>query len=134
MEIEGRALLAGVAEGEALVLSAPISFWGGVDATTGNIIDKRHPQAGASVAGRVLVMPYGKGSSSASSVLAECLRLGTGPRAIVLDLSDEILLAGALVAGELYDAACPIIVVPSIADFESGRRYRIEAGSAAELS
>lgn len=127
MAAEQRVLLAGFAEGEALVLEAPISFWGGVDAASGDIIDPRHPQAGSSVAGRVLVMPHGKGSSSASSVLAECLRLGTGPVAIVLDHGDEILLAGALVAGELYDRACPIVVVLSIVEFESGRRYRVDA-------
>lgn len=127
-------MLHGMAEGEALVLSAPISFWGGVDAITGDIIDRRHPQAGSSVARRVLVMPHGKGSSSASSVLAECLRLGTGPAAIVLDHSDEILLAGALVAAELYDVTCPIIVVPSLAGFESGRGYRVDGNVVTALN
>lgn len=116
-----------------MVLSAPISFWGGVDAATGLIIDRRHPQFGGSVAGRVLVMPHGKGSSSASSVLAECLRLGTGPCAIVLDHSDEILLAGALVARELYGVTCPIVVVPAIAPLESGRRYRVDARGVTEV-
>jgi predicted aconitase with swiveling domain len=134
MEAEARALLEGVAEGDALVLTAPISFWGGVDAATGNIIERRHPQAGASVAGRVLVMPHGKGSSSASSVLAECLRLGTGPCAIVLDQSDEILLAGALVARELYGVTCPIVVVPGAAGLQSGRRYRVDAGGVTPAS
>ncbi|MEE8331379.1 MAG: DUF126 domain-containing protein [Acidimicrobiia bacterium] len=127
MTTDQRVLLAGIAEGEALVLEEPISFWGGVDSASGHIIDQRHPQAGSSVAGRVLVMSHGKGSSSASSVLAECLRLGTGPAAIVLDHGDQILLAGALVAGELYDRSCPIVVVASIAGFESGRRYRVDA-------
>ena len=128
-----RALLEGSAEGELLVLEAPLSFWGGVDAATGDIIDGRHPQAGANLAGRVLVMPHGKGSSSASSVLAECLRLGTGPCAIVLDHSDEILLAGALVARELYGVTCPIVVVPAIAPLESGRRYRVDARGVTEV-
>lgn len=134
MAAEVRVLLAGTAEGEALVLTAPISFWGGVDAASGAIIDERHPQFGSSVGGRVLVMPHGKGSSSASSVLAECLRLGTGPCAIVLDQSDEILLAGALVAGELYDRACPIVVVGSIAEFQTGRRYRVDGGGVSPVA
>ena len=124
-----RALLEGSAEGELLVLEAPLSFWGGVDAATGDIIDGRHPQAGANLAGRVLVMPHGKGSSSASSVLAECLRRGTGPAAMILDHSDEILLVGALVAEELYGTRCPIIVVDSVAGFESGRQCRVEGAA-----
>ena len=118
----------GEADGEVLALSAPLSFWGGVDATTGDIIDRRHPQFGESVRGKVLVLPHGKGSSSASSVLAECLRLGTGPAAILLDESDEILLAGAVVAAELYGAACPIVVVDSITGLTSGQACRVGDG------
>jgi predicted aconitase with swiveling domain len=126
MEAEGRALLAGKASGELLALSAPVSFWGGVDVATGEIIDRRHPQFGRSVAGKILALPHGKGSSSASSVLAECLRLGTGPAAIIVDHSDEILLAGALVARELYGAVCPIVVTASIEELRSGDWCRVD--------
>ena len=118
----------GEATGEVLALSAPLSFWGGVDASTGEIIDRRHPQYGESVRGRVLVLPHGKGSSSASSVLAECLRLDTGPAAIVLDQSDEILLAGAVVAAELYEVVCPIVVADSIDGFRTGQTCRLTGG------
>lgn len=128
MEIEGRVLLSGFAAGETLVLTEPISFWGGVDPASGEIIDKRHPQAGETVAGKVVGLTHGKGSSSASSVLAECLRIGTGPAALLLDHSDEILLAGALVAAELYDRVCPIVVVPSVAAMESGHHCRVDGG------
>ena len=120
-----RVLHGGEAEGEVLALTAPLSFWGGIDAATGDVIDRRHPQFGESVRGRVLVLPHGKGSSSASSVLAECLRLGTGPAAIVLDESDEILLAGAVVAAELYGSVCPIVVAESIDGFSDGQPCRI---------
>ncbi len=65
-------------------LHEPLSFWGGIDPTEGRIIDPHHPQLGESITGRVLVIPAGRGSSSSSSVLAESLRLGTGPAAIVL--------------------------------------------------
>ena len=121
--VEGRALLAGSAVGELLVLETPLSFWGGVDAETGDVIDRRHPQYGANLAGRIVVMPHGKGSSSASSVLAECLRLGTGPAAMILDHSDEILLVGALIAEELYGNGCPIVVVDSLRGLSSGRTH-----------
>lgn len=99
------------AVGTALVLSEPLSFWGGVDPTDGTIIDRHHLQAGESVRGRVLVMPSGRGSSSSSSVLAETIRVGTGPVAIVLAEPDGILALGALVASKLYGRTTPVVVV-----------------------
>src|SRR3990170_243271 len=89
-------------EAEPLVLTEPLSFWGGGDPNTGVIIDVRHPQSGEVVSGRVLIMPAGRGSSSSASVLAEMIRLGTAPSRVVLDQPDPILLLGAWVAKELY--------------------------------
>lgn len=108
---EGRPLLAGAAVGSALVLDEPLSFWGGVEVGTGRIVDAHHPQHGASLAGRILVLPSGRGSSSSSSVLAESLAAGTGPAAILLGESDPILLVGAVVASELGHARCPVVVI-----------------------
>jgi predicted aconitase with swiveling domain len=88
-----------------------LSLWGGLDPTTGDIIDQRHPQWGANVTGKVLVMPVGKGSSSASSILLEAVLLGTAPAAIVLAELDAILALGAAVARELYGSAPPVVVV-----------------------
>jgi predicted aconitase with swiveling domain len=93
-----------------LLLDEPLSFWGGVDETTGEIIDRRHPQAGETVTGTILVLPAGRGSSSSSSVLTETLRRGTGPAGIVLARPDHILAIGALIAGELYGRSCPVVV------------------------
>jgi uncharacterized protein len=111
-ELAARPLLAGEAAGPALVLEAPLSLWGGLDPHTGRVSDPHHPQFGATVTGRVLVMPAGRGSSSSSSVLAEAVRLGTAPLAILLAEPDEILVLGALVAEELYGRTCPILVLP----------------------
>jgi len=105
-------LVGGHAEGEALVLDEPLSFWGGLDPVTGRIVGQRHPQVGSIVTGRVLVMPSGRGSSSSSSVLAESLRLGTGPAAIVLREPDEIIVLGALVANLLDGSAYPVVLLP----------------------
>lgn len=105
-------LLAGAARGEALVLDEPLSLWGGMDPATGRITDRRHPQAGEDASGRVLVMPAGRGSSSSSSVLAEAIRAGTAPAALLLSEPDEIVLLGALVAEELYGVRCPVVVLP----------------------
>ena len=112
VELQGRALLAGEAAGTALVLEAPLSLWGGLDPGSGRLCDHHHPQLGATIAGRVLVMPSGRGSSSSSSVLAEAIRLGTAPLAILLAEPDEILVLGALVAEYLYRRTCPIVVLP----------------------
>ncbi len=107
----GRTLVPGEASGSALVLDAPLSLWGGLDPETGDIIDQRHPQWRANVTGRVLVMPVGKGSSSASSILLEATRLGTAPAAILLAEPDAILALGAAVARELYGVGPPVVVL-----------------------
>ena len=123
---EARTLVAGQARGPALILDEPLSFWGGVDPATGDIIDVHHPQREANVAGRVLVMPSGRGSSSSSSVLAECIRAGTAPVAIVLVESDPILALGAIVARELYGRAIPVVVAPG-ATFRTGELVTVRA-------
>ena len=108
--MDGRSLVEGPVEGTALVLAEPLSFWGGLDPVTGEIVEANHPQRGEVVTGRVLVMPSGRGSSSSSTVLAESIRLGTAPAAIVLGEADEIVAVGALVAAELYGAVMPVFV------------------------
>ncbi len=114
MELTAHVLVAGNAEGPALVLSEPLSLWGGVDPHTGVITDQHHPRAGAGTAGCVLVLPHGRGSSSSSSVLAECIRAQTGPVALVMEQADSILALGALVAAEMYpDRPCPVVVMPA---------------------
>jgi predicted aconitase with swiveling domain len=100
---QGEVLIAGTAgaRGEALIMTAPISFWGGVDPKTGRVADPRHPQSGESVAGRVLFLPGTIGSSSASAVLLELVHAGIAPAAVVLHEPDAILLLGLIVAREM---------------------------------
>lgn len=99
--------------GECLALTAPISFWGGVDPRSGLIIDARHPQRGASVAGTVLALPGTIGSSSASAVLLELVHAGKAPAALLLDAPDAILLLGLVVARELGWPAPPALRLPA---------------------
>ena len=106
---EARTIVAGHATGIALVLDEPLSFWGGLDPATGHLIDTHHPQLGESVIGRVLVMASGRGSSSSSYVLAEAMRVGTAPAAIVLREPDGIVALGSIVARELYGLSMPIV-------------------------
>lgn len=121
-----KAYAPGEAEGSALVLAQELSFWGGVEVETGNIIDHSHPDIGGNVAGRILVMPSGRGSSSSSSVLAEAIRLGTGPLGIVLARPDPILTVASLVAQSLYGVRCPVVVC-AIDGFATGDRLRISS-------
>ena len=107
-------LVPGVASGPVLALAEPLSLWGGVDPESGLIVEPSHPDHGRSIAGRVLAMPAARGSSSSSSILAELLRLGLGPLAIVLGERDEILVVGAVVARELYGVACPIVLLDPV--------------------
>lgn len=110
----GTPLVPGTADGTMLVLDEPISFWGGVDPDTGRVADHRHPQSGSIVTGAVVVMATGRGSSSSSTVLAEMIRTGAGPAAIVLGQPDAVIVLGAVVASELYDLVMPILTLPTV--------------------
>jgi predicted aconitase with swiveling domain len=107
-ELTGESLHPGTARGPLLVLTEPVSFWGGVNAD-GVVVDRHHPQRGTSVAGRVVVMRDGRGSSSASAVLAEQIRSGHAPAALLVGERDAVLLLGALVAAELYGVRMPVV-------------------------
>ncbi len=106
-----RTLVAGEASGLVLALDESLSFWGGFESESGTIIDQAHPQVGESLAGRVVTMAVGRGSSSASTVLAEAIRLGTGPAALIMREPDEIVNLGAIVADELYGITMPVLIV-----------------------
>lgn len=128
MSRDGRTLTGGAVTAAVLVLDEPLSFWGGMDPHDGRIIDRNHPQHGEVVTGRVLVMAAGRGSSSSSSVLAEAIRLGTAPAALVLGEPDAIIALGALAAAELYDRPVPIVVVPSWHELATGDVVRVAGG------
>lgn len=121
--------MSGDVTGRALVLSEALSLWGGMDPQTGELIDAHHPQRGARLSGRVVVMPSGRGSSSSASVLAEAVRAGTAPAAIVVGEPDLILAIGSAVAEELYGRIVPVVVLDAeaIAAIPDGATVRIGA-------
>ena len=85
-----------------LRLTEPLSFWGGLDPETGMITDQHHPQYGESIAGRSLVMPGTRGSTSSPGRLVEAIRLGNGPTKITLPHPDLTVMAAIKVAELLY--------------------------------
>ena len=102
MTLQGELLLDGRAvRAVAMALTAPISFWGGVNPKTGEIADVRHPEHGKCISGRALLIPATVGSSSAAAVLLELVYAGLAPSAIVLHEPDAILLLGLIVAREM---------------------------------
>jgi predicted aconitase with swiveling domain len=130
----GEVLVAGAAgSGLALVLSAPISFWGGVDPRSGRIVDVRHPQCGNAIGSRVLFVPATIGSSSASAVLLELVRNGHAPAALVLHEPDAILLLGLIVAREM-GWPVPMAVKLDRERFAAFAGKRVEVGTDGRLS
>lgn len=125
--VKARPLAAGAAEGTALVSNKPISFWGGLDPKTGRIIDLRHDRCGEMAAGRVFVFPAEKGSSTASAVLLELIRIGKAPAAIITRELAPILVLGAVVAQQLYGMTVPILQVAQedVPKMKDGMRLRV---------
>jgi uncharacterized protein len=97
--------------GAVLLLDEPLSFWGGFDPRTGIILDIHHPQRGQNLTGKILMMVETRGSGSAPGNLAEAIRLGTAPAAIILVQPDINLSVGSRVAETLYGKTCAIISV-----------------------
>lgn len=111
MELTGRPLVSGAARGRLRVAEQPLSFWGGYDAATGEIIDGRHDLAGLCAAGLVLAIPGSRGSSTTAAVLLEAVRQGTAPVALLTRGVDTFLALAAIVAGELYGTTLPVVAL-----------------------
>lgn len=101
----------GSATGRLVVSAAPLSFWGGYDSATGEVIDRRHPLSGQRLAGCVLALPWTRGSSTTTAVLLESVRLNTAPAAILLPAPDTFIALASVVAHELYGRGFPVLVV-----------------------
>jgi predicted aconitase with swiveling domain len=98
MKFTGRKIAAGVAQGEALVTSQGISFFGGVDAETGVVVERGHELEGQSIAGKVLVFPTGKGSTVGSYTLYRLKFNGKAPAAVINAECETITAVGCIIA------------------------------------
>jgi predicted aconitase with swiveling domain len=109
MEIAATCVLPGTGDGLLLFTQQAISFWGCVDPVTGNITDKRHELFGESISEKVLVFPFGKGSSTGSLMLLELLRINLAPAAIINVRTEPLLATGPVVGKHFYGKSFPIV-------------------------
>jgi cis-L-3-hydroxyproline dehydratase len=125
--IAGRPIVEGEAEGESLVTDEALSFWGGYDFHTGTIIDRHHPLAGVRAAGRILAVPFSKGSSTTTAVLLEAVRAGTAPAAILTTGVDSFFALASIVADVMYGKSFPVIALDArdFASLATGQHLRV---------
>ena len=98
IELCGRTIAPGQAEGEALVTAMGISFFGGVDPESGVVVEKGHELQGQAIGGKVLVYPTGKGSTVGSYTLYRLKANGHAPAAIVNAECETITAVGCIIA------------------------------------
>ena len=121
MRMQGRRIFKGHVKGEVLASTADISFFGGCDAKTGEIVEKGHPLEGKSVAGKILVFPTGKGSTVGSYVLYALSRSGKAPLAIVNESTDPVVAVGCII-GEI-----PAVDKIDIKQLKTGQKVEVDA-------
>ena len=111
MILQSKVILPGEAGGVALVGNEPLSFWGGYDWKTGEIIDRRHMLSGAIAKDKILAIPFTRGSSTTTAVLLEAIRAKTAPAAIITTDTDFFFALASVVADELYAAPLPLVAL-----------------------
>jgi len=125
---KGKIALSGAASGELLVSGQPLSFWGGYDPTSGEIIDRRHPLSGRMAAGSILALPATRGSSTTTAVLLESIRVGVAPSAFVTTSEDTFLALASIVGWELYGRTIPMVVISEADLAELERLFQTPSG------
>lgn len=117
---KGRAISKGVASGELLVSSEPISFYGGVDPDTGIVVERGHPLEGKSISGKVLYFPRGKGSTVGSYTLYRLKKNGHAPKAIINAECETIVAVGAIIS------EIPLVDGISAKKLEDGMNVKVD--------
>jgi predicted aconitase with swiveling domain len=105
----GQALVAGAAEANTMVMSAPLNLWDGLNPQTGEIIEPGHPEQGQSVHGRLLILRHGLSGATVAIALTEALRNDVGPAGVVLPQADLTVVMASVIAGDLYDRQIPVL-------------------------
>jgi uncharacterized protein len=122
VKLKGRVIKQGRASGKALVSPEPISFFGMVDAESGEVIEQGHPLQGETVAGRVLIFPTGKGSTVGSYILYRLAKAGRAPAAIVNAESEPIVAVGAIISD------IPMVDQIDITKIPAGKQVTVDGG------
>lgn len=120
MEMKGRIISKGTAQEEALVTSQPISFYGGVDPNTGEVLEKGHELQGKSVKGKILVFPTGKGSTVGSYTLYRLKKNGMAPAGIINRECETVVAVGAIIS------EIPCVDKIDISKINTGDKIRIK--------
>lgn len=118
--MKGRIISKGKGEGEALTTTQPISFYGGVDPNTGEVIEKGHELQGKTVKGKILVFPNGKGSTVGSYTLYRMKKNGTAPAAMINKECETIVAVGAIIS------EIPCVDKVDISKIKTGDRVKVE--------
>jgi uncharacterized protein len=121
-QLEGRIINKGKAEGQALVTTQPISFYGGVDPNTGIVLEKGHELQGQSVKDKILVFPQGKGSTVGSYTLYRMKKNGTAPAGMINKECETIIAVGAIIS------EIPCVDKIDISKIKTGDNIQIDNG------
>ncbi len=122
VELKGRIISKGVAEGEALTTTQPISFYGGVDPETSEILEKGHELQGKRIKDKILVFPNGKGSTVGSYTLYRLKKGGVAPAGIINRDCETVVAVGAIIS------EIPCVDEIDISKIETGDMVRLENG------
>ncbi len=121
--MQGRKIFKGKVTGEALVTSDDISFYGGCDPETGEIVEKGHHLEGKSVSGKILVFPTGKGSTVGSYVLYALKKANKAPLAIINKITDPVVAVGCIIS------EIPAVDQIDISKIKNGQKVEVDADS-----
>jgi hypothetical protein len=122
MELKGRIISRGIAEGEALTTTHPISFYGGVDPETSEILEKGHELQGKLIKGKILVFPNGKGSTVGSYTLYRLKKGGVAPAGMINRECETVVAVGAIIS------EIPCVDEIDISKIKTGDVVRLEDG------
>lgn len=109
--LKATVVVAGEACASTLCSKVPLSFWGGVDPHTGEVIDVHHDLNGQCMTDKVLLIPAGRGSCSGSGIMLEMIRQQTAPAALISIEAEPIISLGSVMGYELYQRGVPILTL-----------------------
>ncbi|KAE8361352.1 hypothetical protein BDV27DRAFT_167000 [Aspergillus caelatus] len=107
----GTPYVTGAASATLLATDLELSFWGGVDPRTGEVIDRFHPLSGCFLKDTILAIPGGRGSCGGSVIMMELILNGLGPKGLIFARREEIITLGVIVAEELFDRTAAVVTL-----------------------